>query len=58
MERPIQYDAAVDVSVARTKLPYSKVAGRATVFIFPDLNTGNNNLQGRAAQRRERASGA
>ena len=39
---PIQYDAAVDASVARTKLPSSAVAGRATVFIFPDLNTGNN----------------
>ena len=42
VEGPIQYDAAVDASVARTKLPESKVAGRATVFIFPDLNTGNN----------------
>jgi phosphate acetyltransferase len=41
-EGPIQYDAAVDASVARTKLPDSEVAGRATVFIFPDLNTGNN----------------
>ena len=41
-EGPIQYDAAVDASVARTKLPESAVAGRATVFIFPDLNTGNN----------------
>jgi phosphate acetyltransferase len=39
---PIQYDAAVDPEVARTKLPNSSVAGRATVFIFPDLNTGNN----------------
>jgi phosphate acetyltransferase len=39
---PIQYDAAVDASVARTKMPDSDVAGRATVFIFPDLNTGNN----------------
>lgn len=39
---PIQYDAAIDQSVAKTKLPDSKVAGRATVFIFPDLNTGNN----------------
>ncbi|GAB4371419.1 MAG: phosphate acetyltransferase [Elainellaceae cyanobacterium] len=39
---PIQYDAAVDESVAKTKLPGSDVAGRATVFIFPDLNTGNN----------------
>jgi phosphate acetyltransferase len=42
VEGPIQYDAAVDASVARTKLPGSEVAGRATVFIFPDLNTGNN----------------
>ncbi len=42
IEGPIQYDAAVDNSVARTKLPDSKVAGHATVFIFPDLNTGNN----------------
>src|ERR671916_1242539 len=42
VEGPIQYDAAVDASVARTKLPGSAVAGRATVFVFPDLNTGNN----------------
>jgi phosphate acetyltransferase len=42
VEGPIQYDAAVDASVARTKMPDSKVAGNATVFIFPDLNTGNN----------------
>lgn len=42
IEGPIQYDAAVDAGVARTKLPQSEVAGRATVFIFPDLNTGNN----------------
>ena len=42
IEGPIQYDAAVDDSVARTKLPDSEVAGHATVFIFPDLNTGNN----------------
>jgi phosphate acetyltransferase len=42
LEGPIQYDAAVDPQVARTKLPDSPVAGRATVFIFPDLNTGNN----------------
>jgi phosphate acetyltransferase len=41
-EGPIQYDAAVDASVAKTKLPESEVAGHATVFIFPDLNTGNN----------------
>ena len=42
IEGPIQYDAAIDPDVARTKMPDSKVAGRATVFIFPDLNTGNN----------------
>ena len=42
VEGPIQYDAAIDPAVARTKLPDSPVAGRATVFVFPDLNTGNN----------------
>ena len=42
IEGPIQYDAAIDPMVAKTKLPDSKVAGQATVFIFPDLNTGNN----------------
>jgi phosphate acetyltransferase len=42
VEGPIQYDAAVDAGVAAAKLPDSAVAGRATVFIFPDLNTGNN----------------
>ena len=42
IEGPIQYDAAVDVGVAKKKLPDSDVAGRATVLIFPDLNTGNN----------------
>ncbi|MEE6274257.1 phosphate acetyltransferase [Georgenia wangjunii] len=42
VEGPIQYDAAVDASVAQTKMPGSDVAGRATVFVFPDLNTGNN----------------
>jgi phosphate acetyltransferase len=42
LEGPLQYDAAIDPEVARTKLPGSTVAGRATVFIFPDLNTGNN----------------
>jgi phosphate acetyltransferase len=42
VEGPIQYDAAVDPGVAATKLPGSQVAGRATVLIFPDLNTGNN----------------
>ena len=39
---PIQYDAAADAAVAAAKMPDSEVAGRATVFIFPDLNTGNN----------------
>tara|TARA_B100000809_G_scaffold49778_1_gene44764 strand:+ start:6601 stop:8694 length:2094 start_codon:yes stop_codon:yes gene_type:complete len=42
IEGPIQYDAAVDTSVAKTKMPDSKVAGQASVLIFPDLNTGNN----------------
>ena len=42
LEGPIQFDAAVDPDVAKTKLPNSAVAGQATVFIFPDLNTGNN----------------
>ena len=42
VDGPIQYDAAIEPSVARSKLPDSVVAGRATVFIFPDLNTGNN----------------
>ena len=39
---PIQYDAAIDPTVGRAKMPGSEVAGRATVFVFPDLNTGNN----------------
>ncbi|NOX46880.1 MAG: phosphate acetyltransferase [Chlorobi bacterium] len=39
---PIQYDAAIDASVAHKKMPGSNVAGKATIFIFPDLNTGNN----------------
>jgi phosphate acetyltransferase len=42
IDGPLQYDAAVDASVAKTKMPHSEVAGQATVFIFPDLNTGNN----------------
>jgi phosphate acetyltransferase len=42
VDGPIQYDAAIDAGVARAKLPESAVAGRATVFVFPDLNTGNN----------------
>jgi phosphate acetyltransferase len=42
IEGPIQYDAAIDSDVASIKLPHSDVAGKANVFIFPDLNTGNN----------------
>jgi len=42
VEGPIQYDAAIEKSVAKSKLPNSKVAGDANVLIFPDLNTGNN----------------
>lgn len=42
VEGPIQFDAAVDMVVAKKKMPGSQVAGQATVFIFPDLNTGNN----------------
>lgn len=42
IEGPIQYDAAVDPTVAKVKLPESEVAGQATIFIFPDLNAGNN----------------
>lgn len=42
LEGPLQYDAAIDPEVAKTKMPDSPVAGKATVFIFPDLNTGNN----------------
>ncbi len=42
VEGPIQYDAAINKEVAKIKLPNSKVAGEATVFIFPDLNSGNN----------------
>jgi phosphate acetyltransferase len=42
VEGPIQYDAAVDPGVALVKMPGSRVAGRATVFVVPDLNTGNN----------------
>ncbi len=41
VEGPIQYDAAIDPGVAEKKLPGSEVAGRATVFVFPDLETGN-----------------
>ena len=42
VDGPMQYDAAADQSVGAAKMPDSEVAGRATVFIFPDLNTGNN----------------
>jgi phosphate acetyltransferase len=42
VEGPIQYDAAVDPSVGKKKMPNSEVAGQASVLIFPDLNTGNN----------------
>jgi phosphate acetyltransferase len=42
VEGPIQYDAAVEPSVAASKMPGSPVAGQATVLVFPDLNTGNN----------------
>ncbi len=53
VEGPIQYDAAIDPAVARTKLPDSPVAGVATVFVFPDLNAGNNTYK--AVQRAARA---
>ncbi|MEQ8239814.1 MAG: phosphate acetyltransferase [Cyclobacteriaceae bacterium] len=42
IEGPIQYDAAVDMEVGQKKMPGSEVAGKASVLIFPDLNTGNN----------------
>lgn len=42
LEGPLQFDAAMDMEVAKTKFPDSAVAGKATVYIFPDLNTGNN----------------
>jgi phosphate acetyltransferase len=42
VEGPIQYDAAFDATVAKLKMPESKVAGKANIYIFPDLNTGNN----------------
>jgi phosphate acetyltransferase len=42
LDGPLQYDAAVDPGVAAKKMPGSEVAGHATVFVFPDLNTGNN----------------
>jgi len=52
-EGPIQYDAAIDPTVASLKMPGSEVAGRATVYIFPDLNTGNNTYK--AVQRSSNA---
>ena len=42
IEGPIQYDAAVDMTIGKSKMPNSEVAGQASVLIFPDLNTGNN----------------
>jgi phosphate acetyltransferase len=53
IEGPIQYDAAVDPIVGKTKMPDSEVAGQASVFIFPDLNTGNNTYK--AVQRETKA---
>jgi len=53
VDGPIQYDAAIDPKVAKSKLPNSKVAGKANVFIFPDLNTGNNTYK--AVQRSSNA---
>jgi phosphate acetyltransferase len=53
VEGPIQYDAAVDNKVGKAKLPNSQVAGQANVFIFPDLNTGNNTYK--AVQRETKA---
>jgi phosphate acetyltransferase len=54
VEGPIQYDAAVDATVAQKKLPGSEVAGQASVFIFPDLDTGN--IAYKAVQRSAHAS--
>ncbi|HLV39819.1 phosphate acetyltransferase [Xanthomarina sp.] len=53
VEGPIQYDAAVDIAVGKSKMPDSEVAGQANVFIFPDLNTGNNTYK--AVQRETKA---
>ncbi|CAM4134289.1 phosphate acetyltransferase [Gillisia hiemivivida] len=53
VDGPIQYDAAVDIKVGKLKLPNSEVAGQANVFIFPDLNTGNNTYK--AVQRETKA---
>jgi phosphate acetyltransferase len=52
IDGPLQYDAAIHPDVARTKAPASPVAGRATVFVFPDLNTGNTTYK--AVQRSAR----
>ncbi|AFI06325.1 phosphate acetyltransferase [Helicobacter cetorum] len=41
IDGPLQFDASIDLSVAQQKMPHSKVAGQANVFIFPDLNAGN-----------------
>ena len=54
VEGPIQYDAAIDPGVAKTKLPNSKVAGAAKVFIFPDLDAGN--IAYKAVQRASNAT--
>ena len=54
IDGPMQYDAAVDPSVAAQKMPESSVAGKATVLIFPDLNTGNNTYK--AVQRSANAT--
>ncbi len=53
VEGPLQYDSAVDYETAKKKMPNSKVAGKATVFVFPDLNTGNNTYK--AVQREAQA---
>jgi phosphate acetyltransferase len=53
VEGPIQYDAAVDMKIGKAKMPDSEVAGQANVFIFPDLNTGNNTYK--AVQRETKA---
>ena len=42
VDGPMQYDAAVEPEVAQRKMPQSEVAGKASVLIFPDLDTGNN----------------
>ena len=53
VDGPMQYDAAIDPKVAKKKLPNSEVSGKANVFIFPDLNTGNNTYK--AVQRSSNA---